>query len=460
MLERFFGLSSRGTTVPTEIRAGVVTFMTMSYVIFVQRAVLGGPPPQGAGMDPGAVVVVTCLASALACFVMGLVANYPIALAPVMGENFFFVTVAGMTVAGQVVGWRVALTATFIAGALFLVLSVFHIREAIFDAIPVSLKYAISVGIGLFIAFIGLQRAGVIVGDPLSQVRLGPLDRPETLLALFGLLVTAVLWAREVRGAFFLGIAITTAAGLGFGLVTFHGVASLPPSIAPIAFQLDFGRTLNLAMLPIVLIFLFMVLFDTIGTLVGVGDQAGLMKDGKLERAGKALFADAVGTTAGAAMGSSTVSSYIESAAGVAEGGRTGLTAIVSGVMFLLAILFTPLVEMIGGGNMVTHTLELGGQSLDVQILLLPVLAPVMVLVGCLMVSGVRKIEWSDPTEALPAFLVIIGMPLTYNIANGFALGFVSYPLMKLAAGRGREVSAIVYVLGGIFLLYFIFLLH
>jgi AGZA family xanthine/uracil permease-like MFS transporter len=202
------------------------------------------------------------------------------------------------------------------------------------------------------------------------------------------------------------------------------------------------------------------VLFDTIGTLVGVGDQAGLMKDGKLDRAGKALFADAVGTTAGAAMGSSTVSSYIESAAGVAEGGRTGLTAITSGVLFLLAILFTPLVEMIGGGNLVTHTLEVGGQSLDVQVLLLPVLAPIMILVGCLMVSGVRKIEWQDPTEALPAFLVILGMPLTYNIANGFALGFVSYPLMKLAAGRGREVSPLVYGLGVIFLLYFVFLLH
>jgi AGZA family xanthine/uracil permease-like MFS transporter len=213
-------------------------------------------------------------------------------------------------------------------------------------------------------------------------------------------------------------------------------------------------------MLPIVIIFLFMVLFDTIGTLIGVGEQAGLIKNGKLERAGKALLADAVGTTAGAAMGSSTVSSYIESAAGVAEGGRTGLTAIVAGFMFLLSILFTPLVEMIGGGNLITHTLQLGPQQIDVQIVLLPVIAPVMILVGCLMVSGVRKIDWMDPTEALPAFLVIIGMPLTYNIANGFALGFVSYPLIKLASGRGREVSALVYVLGIIFLAYFIFLRH
>jgi len=460
MVERLFGLRERGTTVGTEIRAGVVTFMTMSYIIFVQRAVLGSPPPAGAGMDPGAVVVVTCLASALACFVMGLVANYPIALAPVMGENFFFVTVAGMTVAGEVVGWRVALTATFISGALFLLLSVFRVRERIFEAIPEGLKYAISVGIGLFIALIGLQRAGVIVGDPFTQLTLGPLHRPETELALFGLALTAALWARNVRGAFLLGIAMTTLVGLVSGLVTFHGVVSRPPSIAPIAFELDFQRTLNLAMLPVVIVFLFMVLFDTIGTLIGVGEQAGLIKAGKLERAGRALLADAVGTTAGAAMGSSTVSSYIESAAGVAEGGKTGLTAITTGVLFLLAILFTPLVEMIGGGNLVTHTLQVGTEKLEVQVALLPVIAPVMILVGCLMASGVRKIDWKDPTEALPAFLVIVGMPFTYNIANGFALGFVSYPLMKLAAGRGREVSTLVYVVGVIFLLYFAFLRH
>lgn len=450
----------KGAKISTEIRAGLVTFMTMSYIIFVQRAVLGGPPPSGAGMDPGAVVVVTCLASALACFVMGLVANYPIALAPVMGENFFFVTVAGMTVAGQVVGWRVALTATFISGALFLALSAFRVREHIFEAIPEGLKYAISVGIGVFIAFIGMQKAGIIMGDPLTQVTLGPLSRPETLLALFGLAVTSSLWARGVRGAFLIGILITTLAGLAFGLVTFHGLVSAPPSIAPIALQLDFPGTLKLAMLPVVVIFLFMVLFDTIGTLIGVGEQAGFIKNGRMERAGRALLADAVGTTAGAAMGSSTVSSYIESAAGVAEGGRTGLTAITAGAMFLLAIFFTPLVEMIGGGNLITHTLQLGPQQIEVQIVLLPIIAPVMILVGCMMAAGVRKIEWKDPTEALPAFLVIVGMPLTYNIANGFALGFVAYPLLKLAAGRGREVSPLVYVLGIIFLAYFAFLRH
>ncbi len=213
-------------------------------------------------------------------------------------------------------------------------------------------------------------------------------------------------------------------------------------------------------MMPVVIIFLFMVLFDTIGTLIGVGEQAGLIKNGKLERAGRALFADAVGTTAGAAMGSSTVSSYIESAAGVAEGGRTGLTAITTGVMFLLSIFFTPLVEMIGGGTLVTHTLQLGPERIQVPFVLLPIIAPVMILVGCLMASGVRKIDWSDPTEALPSFLVIVGMPLTYNIANGFALGFVSYPLLKLAAGKGREVSALVYALGILFLAYFVFLRH
>jgi AGZA family xanthine/uracil permease-like MFS transporter len=460
MLERLFRLSELRTTPATEIRAGVVTFMTMSYIVFVQRALLGGPPPAGAGMDSGAVVVVTCIAAAIGCFVMGLVANYPVALAPVMGENFFFVTVAGMTVAGVAVGWRVALTATFISGALFLVLSVFRLRERVFEAVPEGLKYAISVGIGMFIAFVGLQKAGIIVGEPLSQVTLGPLGRPETLLALFGLVVTATLWARRVRGAFLIGIVATTLVGLVSNLVTYRGIASLPPSIAPIAFKLDFPGTLNLAMLPVVIVFLFIVLFDTVGTLIGVGEQAGLIKDGKLERAGQALLADAVGTTAGAALGSSTVSSYIESAAGVAEGGRSGLTAVTAGVLFLLTILFTPLVEMIGGGAVVTHTLQLGEQQLQADILLLPVVAPVMIIVGCLMASGVRRIDWKDPTESLPAFLVILGMPLTYNIANGFALGFVSYPLIKLASGRGREVSGLVYALGVCFLLYFVFLRH
>jgi AGZA family xanthine/uracil permease-like MFS transporter len=460
VLERFFKLQEMGTTPGTEVRAGLVTFMTMSYIIFLQRGLLGSPAPVGAGMDPGAVVVVTCLASAVGCLVMGLLANYPVGLAPGMGENFFFVTVAGMTVAGHIVGWRVALTATFISGAFFLLLSAFRFRERIFDAVPDGPKHAIAVGIGLLIAFSGFQKAGIIVGDPLAQVRLGSLDRPETLLAIFGLIVTAVLWARGVRGAFLFGIIATAVLGVATGLLSLQGFASLPPSIEPVAFKLDFPGTLNLTMLPVVLIFLFMVLFDTVGTLIGVGDQAGLMKEGKLERAGEALMADAIGTTFGAALGSSTVTSYVESAAGVAEGGRTGLTAVTVGLLFILTVFFTPIVELIGGGTMVTHTLAVGTQQMEVQVLLLPVVAPVMILVGCLMASGVGNIAWKDPTEALPAFLVILGMPLTMNIANGFALGFVAYPLVKFASGRGREVSWLVYALGVVFLLYFIFLRH
>jgi AGZA family xanthine/uracil permease-like MFS transporter len=460
MLNRLFGLREHGTTAATEIRAGTVTFMTMCYIVFVQRALLGGEPPVGAGMDPGAVVVSVCIASALACFVMGFVANYPVALAPCMGENFFFVSVAGMTVGGELVGWRVALTAVFISGALFLVLSTLRLRERIFDAIPEGLKYAIAVGIGLFIALIGFQKAGVIIVDPLTGVGLGNLREGPTALALFGLVVTAILWARRVRGAFLIGIAVTAAVGIPFGLVTYHGLASAPPSIAPIAFQLDFPGSLRAAMLPVIVIFLFMVLFDTIGTLIGVGERAGLIRNGKLERAGQALFADAIGTTAGALIGSSTVSSYIESAAGVAEGGRTGLTAIVVGVLFLLTTFFTPLVEMIGGGVTVSRSVGIGLGAGEIQYVLLPVVAPVMILVGCMMVSVVRKIEWDDPTEALPAFLVILGMPLTYNIANGFALGFISYPLLKLVTGRGREVSGLVYALGVLFVWYFAFLSH
>jgi len=460
MLNRLFGLRAHGTTAATEVRAGIVTFMTMCYIVFVQRALLGGEPPIGAGMDPGAVVVSVCIASALACFVMGLVANYPVALAPCMGENFFFVAVAGMTVGGELVGWRVALTAVFIAGAMFLVLSTLRLRERVFDAIPEGLKYAIAVGIGLFIALIGFQKAGVIIVDPFTGVTLGSLHEGPTLLALFGLAMTAILWARGVRGAFLIGIVLTTVAGLPFGLVTYHGLASPPPSIAPIAFQLDFPGTLRATMLPVIIIFLFMVLFDTVGTLIGVGERAGLIRHGKLERAGQALFADAIGTTAGALIGSSTVSSYIESAAGVAEGGRTGLTAVVVGVLFLLTMFFTPLVEMIGGGVAVSRSFGVGPGAGEIQYVLLPAVAPVMILVGCLMASVVRKIEWDDPTEALPAFLVIVGMPLTYNIANGFALGFISYPLLKLVTGRGREASWLVYVLGVLFIWYLAFRGH
>lgn len=457
-LNKFFRLDQNGTTVKTEIRAGAVTFMTMCYIIFVQRAVLGSDPPFGAGMDPQAVVVVTCIVSALGTLIMGLAANYPVALAPCMGENFYFVTVAGMTVGGVVIGWQTALGAVFVSGLLFLFLSIFRFREMVFESIPDSLKYAISAGIGAFIALIGLQRAGIVTVNPFTGVALGNLHDPNAVLAIFGFLLTSVLFVLKVRGAFLWGILITggtglvltyvfRAVGMDISLIEYKGFISLPPSIDPIFAKLDVRGLLNLAMIPIVVVFLIMVLFDTVGTLVGVGTQAGLLKNGKLPRVGKALLADATATTAGAFMGSSTVSSYIESAAGVAEGGKTGLSNMMTALLFLLAIFFTPFVEMIGGGQ------GEGGA-------LLPAVAPVMILVGSIMMKSIAKIPWSDTVEAVPAFLVIMGIPFSYNIACGIGFGFVTYPLLKLVSGKGREVNWLCYVLALVFILYFAFLRH
>jgi len=444
MIEKLFKLTKNGTTVRTEIRAGVVTFMTMAYIIFVQPAVM-----QGAGMDFGAVMVATCLSSALATLVMAFAANYPIALAPCMGENFFFVMVATGAVTGTAVGWQATLAAVFISGVLFLLLSFFKIREKIFESVPLSLKSAISVGIGLFIALIGLKNGGIIVPNPATMVALGDLTAPPTLLALGGFLLISVLLSLKVKGAILIGLVVTAVAGLPLGVVQYHGIVDTPPSIAPVLFQLDFKSLLNLTMLPVIAIFLFMVLFDTIGTLIGVGQQAGLMTKGKLPRAGRALLADAAGTTAGALMGSSTVSSYIESAAGVSEGGKTGLTGVVTAALFLLAIFFSPVVRMVGGGFEIAE-----------GVFLYPVTAPVLIIVGYFMAGGVTNIPWDDPTEALPAFITILGIPLTYNIAYGIALGFISYALIKPLSGQGKNVPLLVYIMAALLIGLFLLRMH
>jgi len=458
IFERIFRLSQNNTTIKTEIRAGVVTFMTMCYIIFVQRAVLGSPPPSGAGMDPGAVVVVTCLVSAIGTFLMGFIANYPVALAPCMGENFFFVSVAGMTVGGSIVGWKTALAAVFLSGALFLFLSIFKFREMVFESIPSSLKNAIAGGIGAFITLIGLQRAGIVTANPYTGFSLGNLTSPAVCLSIFGLVLTGILMVRRIKGAFLWGILVTGAVGLvatylfkisgvQVSLIEYRGIVSPPPSILPILGKLDFKSLFNLAMIPVVVVFLLMVLFDTVGTLVGVGTQAGFLHDGKLPRIGRALLADATATTVGAFMGSSTVSSYIESAAGVAEGGRTGLSNVITGSLFLVAIFFTPLVEMIGGGT------GSGGA-------LLPAVAPVMILVGSLMMKSISEIPWREPDEAIPSFLVIVGIPFTYNIAYGIGFGLISYTLLKIASGKFRDVKWLCWILAGVFLIYFAFLKH
>lgn len=444
VIEKIFKLQENMTDVKIEIRAGVVTFMTMAYIIFLQPAIMAE-----AGMDFGAVMVATCLSSALATLVMAFVANYPIALAPCMGENFFFVAVATGAVTGVAVGWRVALTSVFISGALFLFLSLFKIREKIFESIPLSLKSAISVGIGLFIAFIGFQKSGIVSSAPATMVTLGKLSSLPTLLSIVGLLLISTLLSLKVRGALLIGMVITAVLGIPLGIVKYHGIIESPPSISPVLFKLDFASTLDIAMLPVTIIFLFMVLFDTIGTLIGVGSRAGLMSEGKLPRAGRALLADATGTTFGALIGSSTVSSYIESAAGVSEGGRTGLSSVITAILFLLAIFFAPVVRMIGEGYEISEGVFLN-----------PVTSPVLIIVGYFMAQGVKNIPWDEPTEAIPSFITILAIPLTYNIGDGIALGFISYTLIKLLSGQGRKVSILVYIMALLLIGLFLLRLH
>lgn len=469
MFEKLFNLSQNKTSIKTELSAGSATFLTMAYIIFVQPAILSQ-----AGMDFGSVMAATCISSALACFVMGFWANYPIALAPGMGENFFF-TFTVCIVMG--VPWQSALAIVFISGVIFFLLTLFHIREMVIDAIPDSLKASIAVGIGLLIAFIGLSDAGIIVRnnaglvpiaymdnagkssvdfllDKISAfeyapgfVRLGDLGHPATLISLAGLLIIMLLLVRNVRGAILWGILASLAISLISGLVKWQGLAAAPPSIEPTFFKLDLLSIMKWNMIPLILVFLFMDTFDTIGTFIGVTSQAGLMKDGKIERAHQALFADSIGTMSGALLGTSTVTSFIESSAGVQVGGRTGLTAVFTGVLFLAALFFEPLVRMVGGGF-----------ALGNNIYLYPITAPALIVVGAMMAKNVTSIDWKDYTELFPAFLVILGMPLTYSIADGLAFGFITYPLLKVFSGRYKECSPLMYVLGALFMARYVFL--
>ena len=432
-LERRFHLAEHGTTPRTEILAGVTTFLTLAYILSVQPALLSS-----VGLDFGAVFVATCLASAFATLLMAGLANYPIAVAPAMGHNFYFTFTV---VVAMQVPWEVALGGVAVAGLLFIATVGFGLREKLITAIPASLKHAIAAGIGLLIAMIGLQWAGVIVASPGTLVTLGDLGAPPVRVALTGLVVMAVLWARGMRAAILLGIlAATLVAWLG-GLVQFQGVAALPPSLLPTLGQLDILGALRPEMVAVVFVFFFLALFDSVGTLVAVGEQAGLMRGGTLPRARGALLADAVGTVVGAGLGTSTVTAFIESATGVAAGGRTGLTAVVIAALFLLSLFFSPLVSMIGGGY------DAGG-----GVTLYPVVAPALILVGTMMVRGVRLIEWDDPTEALPAFLTLMVMPLAVSITDGIAFGFITYALLKLTTGRRTEVHWLVYLFAALFL--------
>jgi adenine/guanine/hypoxanthine permease len=431
-LDRRFALTANGTTPRTEALAGVTTFLTMAYIIFVQPAVLSA-----CGMDFGAVLVATCLATAFATALMGLMANYPIAVAPAMGHNFFFVY---SVVIGMHVPWRVALGGVAVAGTIFVLTAGIGLRERLVTAIPASLKHAIGAGIGLLIAAIGLEWAGLVVAAPGTLVALGDLHTRPAMLALAGLATTSVLVARRVPGALLWGILASTALGLPLGVVHYQGFVGSPPSIAPTLLQLDVLGAFAPGMIAVVFVFFLLALFDSVGTLVGVGSQAGLMRDGVLPRAREALLADAVGTVAGAMLGTSTVTAYIESGAGVAAGGRTGLASLVTAALFLVSLFCYPLVRMIGGGY------PAGSATLY------PVIAPALILVGTMMIGGLRQIAWEDPTEAIPAFLTVAVMPLAVSITEGVAFGLLAYVLLKLTSGRGRELHPLVMVFAVLFL--------
>jgi len=422
MLESWFKLSAHNTSVRTEVVAGVTTFLTMAYIIFVNPDILSA-----AGMPRDAVFVATCLAAALGSLIMGLYANYPIAMAPGMGINAYFAFVVVGTLGYS---WQTALGAVFISGCLFILVSLFRVREWIVNAIPRSLKTAISAGIGLFLAMIGLKNAGIIVASPATLVTLGDLHAPAPLLAMAGLLLIVALEARRITGGIIIGILAVTVASILLGSSEFSGVFSLPPSIAPTFLQLDIVGALELGLLSVVLTFFLVELFDATGTLVGVAHRAGLLDaEGKLPRLKRALLADSSAIAAGAMLGTSSTTAYIESAAGTAVGGRTGLTAVVVALLFLAALFLAPL-----AGSVPAFAT-----------------APALIYVSILMTRGLAELEWDDLTEAAPAVLCALAMPLTFSIAHGIAFGFISYAGIKLLAGRAREVPLAVWVIALVF---------
>lgn len=454
MLEKLFALSARNTDAKTEVVAGITTFMTMAYILFVNPSILGA-----AGMDKNAVLLATALGAGIVTIMMGVFVNYPIALAPGMGLNAFY---AFTVVIGMGVPWQVALGAVFISGLIFILLTVTQVRQLLVEGIPSSLKHAITVGIGLFITIIGLKLSGLMTirlslipptvekilaakGNATPAhfetiIEMGHLAEPPVLLAVFSLLLLAVLMARRVRGAILIGILVTSV------IAALAGIVKIPAGFSPVAvpdfsrnafFALDIWGALNMGLLTIIFTFTFVELFDTMGTLVGTATKAGLMdKQGRFPGIGKAMLVDATGVSLGALLGTSTITAYVESAAGIGAGGRTGLTAVVCGLLFLAALFFTPLAGLIPDAAT----------------------APALIIVGALMMEGIRHIDFTDFSEGLPAFLTIALMPFTYSIANGISAGLVLYPLLKLVSGRGREVHWIVHILAVLVVLRFLFL--
>lgn len=428
-IERYFGINGRNTTIRTEVMAGVTTFLTMAYIIFVNPNVLAE-----AGMDKGAVFVATCLAAAVGCFIMGVFAKLPVALAPGMGLNAFFTY---GVVLGMGYTWQTALGAVFLSGCIFILLSLFKIREWIIDAIPATLKKSIVAGIGAFLGFIALQSAGIIVTRESTLVMLGDMTAFAPAMATLGFFIIAALAHKRVPGAVILGILIIAIISLIVGQSQFGGIMSMPPSIAPTIMQLDIAGAFNVGMIAVIFAFLFVDLFDTTGSLVGITTKAGLIgNDGKIPNMGRALLADSTATVAGAMLGTSSTTSYIESVSGVASGGRTGLMAVVVGVLFLLSLFFAPLAGMIPAYAT----------------------AGAIFYVAVLMMFSLKEIDWEDITEAAPAAVVLLFTPLTYSIADGIALGFITYTAIKAATGKFNEISIAVWVLSAVLLAKIIFL--
>jgi AGZA family xanthine/uracil permease-like MFS transporter len=435
VMERLFALEARGTTVRTEVFAGFTTFLTMAYIVVVNPAILGD-----AGMPVGAVAAATCLAAAFGCFLMGLVSNYPLALAPGMGINAYFTYTV---VKGMGVPWETALGCVFLSGAAFMILTLAGVRQLIVNAIPRPLFSAVAGGVGLFIAFIGMKDAGIIVSKPVTSVGLGDLTSPTAVLALLGLVLIGGLQARKIKGALLIGMLAIAALGWAFGLSHLAPASYGLTAMAATAFKLNIPAALNLkgglgfAMVEIVFVFLFVDLFDNVGTLVAVTKRSGLVdKDGSIPRLNRILIADSAASMFGAVAGVSTVTSYIESAAGVAVGGRTGLTSITVGVLFLVAMIFAPLVQAIPAAAT----------------------APALILVGALMVGSLAEVDWADPLVAVPAFLTVITIPLTYSIANGLAFGITSYAMLALLAGRATRRDWLLFVLSAMFVARFVYL--
>ncbi len=446
-LDRRFALSESATTVRTELLAGLTTFLTMSYIIFVNPIILSK-----AGMDSGAVMVATCVGSAIGTFLMGLLANYPIAMAPGMGHNAFFAFVVcnalGFT-------WSQALAANLISGSLFTLLVLAGLSNAFIDSVPHSLKHAIAVGIGLLLAMIGLQWGGLIAPHPATLVTLGDLTSASVLITLVGFVVMCVLSLLRVRGAIVIGLLASLAAALLLHIAKFEGkVISLPPSVSATFLAFDFAGLARhwTDLIAVVFVLLFLDIFDTVGTLIGVAVPAGLLKNGKLEKTKEALLSDAIGTVAGVCFGTSTITSYIESAAGIAQGGRTGLTAVTVSLLFLLGLFLYPLVQMMSAA--VTVPIPFARDDIP-PFTQHPIIAPALLFIAVLMMSGVRHIPWDDYTEAIPAFLTLIIIPLTFSITEGIAFGFITYAFFKLVTGRTKETHWLLYLLSVLFVVMF-----